>query len=107
MATVHVVLRPQVGVFPVLLRRPCSIIDEADLAGPLRWILCECSSVHPFRIDRGQPEGDHVFWQNLRHLWRRHDFRRILGVRVATQAADGTLQVGMGLLRFALPRAAA
>ena len=36
-----------------------------------------------------------MFWQNLRHLWRRHDFRRILGVRVATQAADGTLQVGM------------
>ncbi|GAE73731.1 hypothetical protein JCM18916_3283 [Cutibacterium acnes JCM 18916] len=36
-----------------------------------------------------------MFWQNLRHLWRRRDFRKILGVRVATQAADGTLQVGM------------
>ena len=36
-----------------------------------------------------------MFWQNLRHLWRRRDFRKILGARVATQAADGTLQVGM------------
>ena len=36
-----------------------------------------------------------MFWQKLRHLWRRRDFRKILGVRVATQAADGTLQVGM------------
>ena len=56
MATVHVVLRPQVGVFPVLLRRPCSIIDEADLAGPLRWILCECSSVHPLGSIEASPK---------------------------------------------------
>lgn len=36
-----------------------------------------------------------MFWKNLRHLWRHPRFRRILCVRIATQAADGTLQVGM------------
>ena len=36
-----------------------------------------------------------MFWQNLKRLWRHPRFRRILGVRIFTQAADGTLQVGM------------
>ncbi len=36
-----------------------------------------------------------AFSEGLRRLWRLPRFRRILGVRVATQAADGTLQVGL------------
>lgn len=36
-----------------------------------------------------------MFWQNLRRLGRHPKFRKIVGVRLATQAADGTLQVGM------------
>lgn len=32
---------------------------------------------------------------NLRRLWRHGSFRRLVRVRVASQAADGTLQVGM------------
>ena len=36
-----------------------------------------------------------MFWQNLKCLWHHPRFRRILGVRIFTQAADGTLQVGM------------
>lgn len=36
-----------------------------------------------------------AFSEGLRRLWRLPRFRRILGVRVATQAADGTLQTGL------------
>jgi MFS family permease len=36
-----------------------------------------------------------AFNEGLRRLWRLPRFRRILGVRVSTQAADGTLQVGL------------
>ncbi len=36
-----------------------------------------------------------AFSEGLRRLWRLPRFRRILGVRVSTQAADGTLQVGL------------
>lgn len=35
------------------------------------------------------------FWRSLQRLWRHPQFRKILAVRVTTQAADGTLQVGM------------
>lgn len=35
------------------------------------------------------------FWHNLRRLARHHKFRKLLAVRVVTQASDGTLQVGM------------
>lgn len=35
------------------------------------------------------------FVRSLRRLWRHPLFRRLLAVRIATQAADGTLQVGM------------
>ncbi len=35
------------------------------------------------------------FWRNVRELARLKDFRKLLGVRIMTQAADGTLQVGM------------
>lgn len=35
------------------------------------------------------------FWGNLRQVWRHKRFRKLVGVRVASQAADGTLQVGM------------
>lgn len=35
------------------------------------------------------------FIQSLSRLWKHVAFRRLLGVRVFTQAADGTLQVGM------------
>jgi len=41
-------------------------------------------------------EGPSVeFWRSLRRLWRHQRFRKIMAVRVTTQAADGTLQVGM------------
>lgn len=36
-----------------------------------------------------------AFNEGLRQLWRLPRFRRILGVRMATQAADGTLQTGL------------
>ncbi|ALN14640.1 MFS transporter [Acidipropionibacterium acidipropionici] len=36
-----------------------------------------------------------AFSEGLRRLWRLPRFRRILGVRVSTQAADGTLQTGL------------
>lgn len=36
-----------------------------------------------------------AFNEELRRLWRLPRFRRILGVRMSTQAADGTLQVGL------------
>lgn len=32
----------------------------------------------------------------LKHLWRHPGFRRLLGIRLFTQAADGTMLVGMG-----------
>lgn len=35
------------------------------------------------------------FWRSLQRLWRHPQFRKIMAVRVTTQAADGTLQVGM------------
>lgn len=35
------------------------------------------------------------FWRNVRELARMKDFRKLLAVRVVTQASDGTLQVGM------------
>lgn len=35
------------------------------------------------------------FLRSLRRLWRHPQFRKIIAVRVTTQAADGTLQVGM------------
>lgn len=34
-------------------------------------------------------------WHGLKRLWRHPQFRKIMAVRVTTQAADGTLQVGM------------
>lgn len=34
-------------------------------------------------------------WHSLKRLWRHPQFRKIMAVRVTTQAADGTLQVGM------------
>lgn len=35
------------------------------------------------------------FWQSLKRLARHKDFRKLLAVRIMTQASDGTLQVGM------------
>ena len=35
------------------------------------------------------------FTQNLRQVWRHDRFRKLVAVRVASQAADGTVQVGM------------
>lgn len=34
-------------------------------------------------------------WRALKRLWRHADFRRLLALRTVTQAADGTLQVGI------------
>lgn len=34
-------------------------------------------------------------WHSLKRLWRHPKFRKIMAVRITTQAADGTLQVGM------------
>ncbi|WP_328701871.1 MFS transporter [Aestuariimicrobium ganziense] len=34
-------------------------------------------------------------WRSLKRLWRHRQFRKLLGVRIATQVSDGTLQVGM------------
>ena len=34
-------------------------------------------------------------WHSLKRLWRHPQFRKIMAVRITTQAADGTLQVGM------------
>ena len=39
-----------------------------------------------------QPTG---FIPSLRHLWRHRYFRRLLGIRVATQTSDGVLQIAL------------
>ncbi|GAB3708547.1 MFS transporter [Mariniluteicoccus flavus] len=44
------------------------------------------------------------FIRGLRHLWRHPLFRKLVAVRLATQASDGILQVGMAAYVFFSPQ---
>ena len=72
------------------------MVDQAKLEALGKAIKNDTMDAYLEKYRRSRPASVEVeFVRSLRQLWRHRLFRRLLAVRVATQTADGVLQVAL------------